>query len=247
MQPSNVTKFPPGVAEKLRYYVYRLIDPRNGETFYIGKGKDDRVFAHCRGAVGIGADAFSDKIQRILDVRNSGFEVAHVIHRHGMDEETAWHVECALIDSYPGLLNEVAGRRSNELGPRHSKQIIELYGAEPAVLDGLKVLFISINQSITKSDIYEAVRFAWKIDIRKAQKAEVILATQQGMIRGVFVAEAWLPATSKNFPGKPSIPDRYGFVGHQAGPVQQQRFLNKRMPDEFRKKGASNPVKYGWR
>jgi hypothetical protein len=25
------------VAEKLNNYVYRLIDPRNGETFYIGK------------------------------------------------------------------------------------------------------------------------------------------------------------------------------------------------------------------
>jgi hypothetical protein len=36
--------FPPGVAEKLKTYVYRLIDPRNGETFYVGKGKGDRVF-----------------------------------------------------------------------------------------------------------------------------------------------------------------------------------------------------------
>jgi hypothetical protein len=37
-------RFPPGVAAKLKYYVYRLIDPRNGETFYVGKGKEDRVF-----------------------------------------------------------------------------------------------------------------------------------------------------------------------------------------------------------
>lgn len=27
-------------------YVYRLIDPRNGETFYIGKSKGNRVYAH---------------------------------------------------------------------------------------------------------------------------------------------------------------------------------------------------------
>ena len=27
--------FPIGVGEKLKFYVYRLIDPRNGETFYI--------------------------------------------------------------------------------------------------------------------------------------------------------------------------------------------------------------------
>ena len=31
--------FTPEVQERLGYYVYRLIDPRNGETFYVGKGK----------------------------------------------------------------------------------------------------------------------------------------------------------------------------------------------------------------
>ena len=28
--------------------VYRLIDPRNGETFYVGRGKGNRVFSHIR-------------------------------------------------------------------------------------------------------------------------------------------------------------------------------------------------------
>ena len=37
---------PAGVAEQLKWYVYRLIDPCNGETFYVGKGQDDRVFDH---------------------------------------------------------------------------------------------------------------------------------------------------------------------------------------------------------
>ena len=41
--------FPEGVAEQLKWYVYRLIDPRNGETFYVGKGKGNRVFAHANG------------------------------------------------------------------------------------------------------------------------------------------------------------------------------------------------------
>jgi hypothetical protein len=34
--PPRDSSFPPGVATKLRTCVYRLIDPRNGETFYIG-------------------------------------------------------------------------------------------------------------------------------------------------------------------------------------------------------------------
>ena len=38
----SINAFPPGVIEKLKTYVYRLIDPRNGETFYVGKGKGNR-------------------------------------------------------------------------------------------------------------------------------------------------------------------------------------------------------------
>ena len=39
------------VSESLGNYVYRLIDPRNGETFYVGKGKGNRVFQHAAGAL----------------------------------------------------------------------------------------------------------------------------------------------------------------------------------------------------
>ena len=41
--------FPDGVSEQLKWYVYRLVDPRNGGTFYVGKGQGNRVFDHARG------------------------------------------------------------------------------------------------------------------------------------------------------------------------------------------------------
>jgi hypothetical protein len=49
-------KFPAGVAERLKWYVYRLIDPRNGETFYVGKGRGDRVFQHANRALAASHD-----------------------------------------------------------------------------------------------------------------------------------------------------------------------------------------------
>ena len=39
------------VIEQLKYYVYRLIDPRNGQTFYVGKGKGNRLYAHINDAL----------------------------------------------------------------------------------------------------------------------------------------------------------------------------------------------------
>ena len=44
-------KFAPEVIERLKWYVYRLVDPRSGETFYVGKGKGNRVFQHAKGAL----------------------------------------------------------------------------------------------------------------------------------------------------------------------------------------------------
>jgi hypothetical protein len=57
--------FPADVARKLNWYVYRLIDPRNGETFYVGKGRGNRVFSHIRDETGLKGDDLDNKIKRI--------------------------------------------------------------------------------------------------------------------------------------------------------------------------------------
>jgi hypothetical protein len=233
------------VAGQLKYYVYRLIDPRNGETFYIGKGRGDRVFAHAKGELGTDADFLSEKLQRIREIRVDGFEVEHLIHRHGLDEDTAFEVEAALIDAYPEVTNAAAGRAADERGLMHARQIIERYEAEEAVFDR-EALLINVNRSAAeRSSLYEAVRYAWKLDPRRAAQAKIVLAVQQGLIIGAFIAEKWLAATPKNFPGTPGPrPGRWGFVGHEAPAGVAQRYLRHRLPDAMRKPGAANPIKY---
>jgi hypothetical protein len=128
----------------------------------------------------------------------------------------------------------------------HALEIIRRYAAEPAVFQH-KALLISVNRSAAETSLYEAVRYAWKISASRAKQAEYVLATLQGLIVGAFVPEDWLPATTENFPGRESVPGRLGFVGYEAPSPIQQLYVGKRVPDEYRKAGASNPIKYTWK
>ncbi len=239
--------FPTGVAERLKWYVYRLIDPRNGETFYVGKGQGNRVFAHANGLPDGDADEVSDpKLGRVREIKAAGLEVSHVIHRHGIDSaKIAYEVEAALIDAYPGLTNRVKGHGSRDYGSRHVEQIIEEYSAEPFVVKEPLVLISIGTMYYQRSSVYDAVRCAWKIDVNRAGQ-RLVLAHLRGLVVGAFRPTKWLPATIKNFPGLEDrdIPDRWGFVGDPAEDAVWQHYVRKRVPEQYRRRGAANPVRF---
>ena len=237
--------FSDNVSKQLAFYVYRLIDPRNGETFYVGKGKANRVFEHARAELRAGADELTEKLKRIREIRKDRFEVAHVIHRHGLTEEQALEVEAALIDAYPEVTNEIGGKGSDDRGSMHAQQIIERYEAKEAEFKHTAVI-ITINKSVAEREsVYAAVRYAWKLDPKKAEKADVVLAVERGVIIGVFQATKWMKATPENFPGTTvERPGRWGFEGQEAPKAVADLYLGRRLPDRMRKRGAANPVRY---
>lgn len=240
-------RFPPGVAERLQYYVYRLIDPRNGETFYVGKGKGDRVFQHANGSTKLLEAGITDpKLERIRQINNSsGLEVQTIIHRHGIqDEKTALLVEAAVMDCYPGLTNRVEGHGTDDYGVANTQELISLYGADELVAHE-PLLAISIAGSIDeRASVYEAVRFAWVIDVERAREIAIVLAHVRGLVKGVFRQHDWLEATVDNFPDYWDREGRWGFVGVEAEKPVRDLYLGKRIPDAYRTKGAANPVRY---
>ena len=90
-------EFKQSVKEALAYYVYALIDPRDNRIFYIGKGKENRVFQHAEAAI---VDKTCDlKLDTIRSIKSEGKEVIHYIIRHNLEEREALLVESTLIDS----------------------------------------------------------------------------------------------------------------------------------------------------
>ena len=163
-----------------------------------------------------------------------------------MNDKTAMEVEAALIDAYPGLTNVAGGDGSGDFGAMHAQEIVNRYQAVVAEIKHRAIL-INVNRSATETSLYEATRYSWKISPSRAKRAEIVLAVRYGIIIAVFNAKKWLPATSENFPGHEPVPGRYGFIGTEVSDSIRKLYVGKRIPDEYRKKGAANPIKYTYR
>ena len=242
--------FPLGVADQLGWYVYRLTDPlRNDETFYVGKGRGDRIFAHVRGNYSEIADeeASDLKAQRIKEIHDAGLEVGHVVHRHGIeDERVAYEIEAAVMDSYPELTNKAGGQGSGERGPRSVEAIIRQYASEPFRAQE-QILLVSINRTISDDEdgIYRAARYAWNVSLARAEKCKLVLAQHRGVVVGAFRPHVWLEATVENFPDHdpvPPKPRRWGFVGVWADDETQACYVGKLVPEKYRGPGLSRRV-----
>ena len=71
-----------------------------------------------------------------------------------------------------------------------------------------------------------------------------MLAHRRGVVIGVYRPTKWIEATRENFPWLEDSPGRFGFEGIEAESEVIELYKGKRVPAEYRRKGASNPIKY---
>ncbi len=243
-------QFTPEVIKELETYVYRLVDPKNGETIYVGKGQGNRVFEHVAYSGGKKDDDMTSQLSaRIQEIQSESNEVEHIIHRHGLNDHEALLIESALIEAYPKCLNVQSGHGSFDHGSMSAAKVIEKYQAPLAEFSD-KVLLIKINRSAKvgrageseDERIYRAVRFSWIVSAKRARKVDYVLAVKHGLIVGAFVAEEWLEATAANFPEFGTHKGRHAFNGHIAPQEVVDRYVRKRIPKS--RQGAANPIRY---
>lgn len=87
------------------YFVYALIDPRDGSIFYIGKGKGNRPYRHLSEAKsGISCNPY--KIRKINNILKAGYDCYEIKYLHkNLTEKEAFELEIKEIASHDNLTN----------------------------------------------------------------------------------------------------------------------------------------------
>ena len=76
------------------YYVYRLVDPRTGQPFYVGKGKDNRAYSHIKKNA---KTCNPRKDKRIDEIFAAGLTPIVELIITDLDEATAYNREETII------------------------------------------------------------------------------------------------------------------------------------------------------
>ena len=83
--------------------------------------------------------------------------------------------------------------------------------------------------------IYHAVRASWRLSFEKAKKYSYVIGSINGIVVGCYKNCKWEKDEASN---------RILFEGEPADPEFCNKYMNKLIPDKYRKKGMANPCTY---
>ena len=233
--------FSPFVAEKIGWYVYALQDPRDGRVFYIGKGKDNRVFAHAMDVTLEDEFLENPKSELIRAILAAGLRVNSYLIRHGISsEKDAYVVESALIDFCQlldpdgdnelfQLTNLVRGHHHETRGLMSTEVVISIYDAPtcPTIEESVLLFQIPVRwrPEMTPEELFESTRGWWKLGPRR-ENADYAFAVSKGVIRAIYKIEGWREREEgdRDWEKDKGKKPRWGFQGQSANDMQQ--YLN---------------------
>ena len=247
------------------FYVYALIDPRNNQVFYIGKGISNRVFSH---EIESGKSPKSEKakLKRIQEIEAAGFDVKRVVVNWSMTESEAFAAEAALINmlsflSADMLTNAVAGHHVHEAMTVEDFDL--LYGAEHLKQEDIQhsIMVIKINKLYRKGmnpkELYDIVRGNWRASMVSIQKrnVEYVFGVYNQLIVAVYKPDEWHYVHDRiDVPQIDDLDektleqgkDRVYFVcqDYEHLDKNQQFYLHKSIADLKVNQSSQNPITY---
>lgn len=245
--------------EKLAWYVYLLVDPDTRKPFYVGKGKDNRVFDHLRCALNE-PDNCNLKYETIRAIGEG--RLIHLIVRHGLTEKEALLVEASLIDVFDYfdhevreldnnvMTNLVRGHHSIEKGLMTTEEVKRIYNAEPLRTMDNNCVIININKTYKRaagSDaIYQATKETWTMDRKKLKDIAYVLSEYKGLIVEVFKVCEWYEKERGYGPRAEKFGQTrngFGFDGFVAEKKERDKYIGKSIA-YLKKRGQANSFWY---
>lgn len=253
--------FSTAIIEKIGYYIYCLVDPRNNNIFYIGKGLGNRVFQHAKGALVSNINE-NDKISLINDIHKNGLTPLYYILRHNIqNEQQALEYEALAIDllsivksNQQPLTNIQGGIYSSEKGLMTLSEFKRLYDPQELKTD-LPIVLITINKNYRKlkqqiksgeinesqleQEIYERTRGYWKTGLRR-ETAKYAVAVYRGWTLAAYEISYWVEAPIER-------QGRWGFVGKilsKDSPIYQELVDKLTYSSNDAYKAPQNPITY---
>lgn len=245
-------KFSKLTQERLGYYVYALVDPKDNKIFYVGKASsNNRAFDHLNSSKNE-----SDKQKKIKDIRSINKEPRVDILRHGLTtSDVALQVEAAIIDSIglENLTNVVRGHNINQ-GRIHASDAQTLLGSTPIKASDIKypcmMFYIhnSYSPTMSEQEIYDCVRQFWyevSKENRDNLKYKVALGMVDGVVVRVYKIISWHKAgdtmsTRKLLPEKIN---RWEFIGQI---LENHELTGKTLLNDDERPLQSNQKGYGY-
>jgi len=119
------------------FYVYALIDPRDGRAFYIGKGCGKRAHAHVL-ASRRGAEPNPEKDLRIREIHDTGAAVVERVLRRFDSEWDALELERRLIHRLRRRLTNIAHGGAAQSGEARRQRELMLNRARLARFERIR-------------------------------------------------------------------------------------------------------------
>lgn len=246
------------------YYVYGLVDPRNNNLFYIGKGKGNRVFEHELESI-LSPNSSRLKLKTIADIKAAGLDVVKIIINSNLTESEAFAAEAALINVFNYMGD---GELTNIASGHHSSRVftVEEFEREYGAIElndtdiKHKILVIKINQlyrrGMDESDLYDVVRGTWRASFQRVKTVDYVFGVYNSLIVAVYKPTQWYicKEAKEKMPRKdevltPEIANRVFFVDEhfeKKDPIDEfaQQYLYKSIAGLKYNQSAQNPITY---
>ena len=234
---NSIKSFSSKIIKELGYYVYALVNPKNENIFYIGKGKGNRCFQHLKNS-----PKANFKITKTLrGLKDETFIPRIDILRYGLSEEDALEVEAAIIDSIglQNLTNEVRGHNI-EKGRVKADDLNRLLGGEKLNIEEIKdnIILFFPHQALKKGhDKYDSTRQFWPLSESRMNKKtnsgdlfyKYAFGMQGNFVLDVYEILKWFPAgttvSSRIFNDDQKT--RWEFIGKNISLDTEKLYKNK--------------------